>query len=153
MVELATDRSGEEPVQEIELGDLANEVAARARRRSGREVVVTVVAHETLRARPQMVTRAISNLIDNAVKYSPDGSPVEVVITGRKLEVRDHGAGIPAADLPHVFDRFYRSDAARTRPGSGLGLAIVKQVVERHGGSVRAITVADGGAQVGFELP
>ena len=78
-------------------------------------------------ARPAMVERAISNLVDNALKYS-DG-PVEIAITGRRLEVRDHGPGIPADDLPHVFDRFYRSVGARTEPGSGLGLAIVQQIV------------------------
>ena len=67
--------------------------------------------------------------------------------------MRDHGAGIPEADLPSVFDRFYRADAARTETGSGLGLAIVAQVVERHGGTVFARNAPDGGAVVGFTLP
>ena len=74
-------------------------------------------------------------------------------MNGRRLEVRDHGRGIPEGDLPHVFDRFYRSVEARTEPGSGLGLAIVKQTVERQGGTVWATTRPTGGAAVGFELP
>jgi two-component system sensor histidine kinase MprB len=99
-----------------------------------------------------MAERAIANLVDNALKYS-DG-PVEIEITGRRLEVRDRGAGIPDDDLPHVFDRFYRSVAARTEPGSGLGLAIVQQIVTRHDGAVWAVNRTDGpGAVVGFELP
>ena len=81
-----------------------------------------------------MLERAISNLVENALKYSPHDRPVEVAVTGRRLEVRDDGRGIPELDLPHVFDRFYRSVEARTEPGSGLGLAIVKQTVERQRG-------------------
>ena len=76
-----------------------------------------------------------------------------MVIDGSKLEVRDHGSGFTDADLPHVFDRFYRSVEARTQSGSGLGLAIVQQAVERHGGTVWAVNRAGGGAVVGFELP
>ena len=68
------------------------------------------------------------------------------------LTVRDHGPGIPDDDLPHVFERFYRSDEARTNPGSGLGLSIVAHVVEGHGGEVFARNAADGGAEVGFAL-
>jgi two-component system sensor histidine kinase MprB len=101
-----------------------------------------------------MLTRAISNLVDNALKYSAAPAPVEVVVTGTRLEVRDEGPGIPDADQARVFDRFYRSDTARTEPGSGLGLAIVKQAVERHGGTVWARTREDKqGASVGFALP
>ena len=79
---------------------------------------------------PARLERAVSNLIDNAVKYSPPGEPVEIRLHGEELTVRDHGPGISAEDLPHVFDRFYRGAEARGRPGSGLGLAIVRQVVE-----------------------
>ena len=98
-----------------------------------------------------MVERAVTNLVDNAVKYS-DG-PIEIAVEARGIEVRDRGAGIPVEDLPHVFERFYRSDAARGEPGSGLGLAIVQQIVERHDGRVWARNRAGGGAEVGFELP
>jgi two-component system sensor histidine kinase MprB len=76
-----------------------------------------------------------------------------VVIDGTKLEVLDRGNGFADVDLPHVFNRFYRSVEARTQPGSGLGLAIVQQAVERDGGTVWAKNRADGGAVVGFELP
>ncbi len=153
LVELATDRSSnDEPPEPTELTDLARAVVERARRRTERVLAVTVNDPQPVLARPAMVERAISNLVDNALKYS-DG-PVEITITGRRLEVRDHGPGIPADDLPHVFDRFYRSVGARTEPGSGLGLAIVQQIVTRHDGTVWATNRSDGsGAVVGFELP
>lgn len=88
--------------------------------------------------------RALDNVLDNAIKWSPPGATVEVRLLGGMLTVRDHGPGIAEADLPHVFDRFYRSAAARGLPGSGLGLAIVKQTVEGHAGSVN-VANADGG--------
>ena len=111
---------------------------------TGTGVVVTVRQH--------MIERAVSNLIDNAVKYSPDGAPVDVIVDGTRVEVRDHGNGIADADLARIFDRFYRATEARTAPGSGLGLAIVSQIVEGHGGRVFAGNHG-GGAAVGFELP
>ena len=80
--------------------------------------------------------RAVANLLDNAVKWSPPGGRVEVRVADGELSVRDHGPGIAPEDLPHIFDRFYRSAAARGLPGSGLGLAIVRQVAETQGGSV-----------------
>jgi two-component system, OmpR family, sensor histidine kinase MprB len=88
--------------------------------------------------------RAIENVLDNAIKWSPPGGTVEIRLVDGTLTVRDHGPGIAEADLPHVFDRFYRAAAARALPGSGLGLAIVKQTVDDHGGSV-TIANADGG--------
>ena len=88
--------------------------------------------------------RTVDNVLDNAIKWSPPGGAVEVGLAAGTLTVRDHGPGIAAADLPHVFDRFYRAAAARALPGSGLGLAIVKQTVDDHGGSVTAAN-ADGG--------
>jgi two-component system, OmpR family, sensor histidine kinase MprB len=88
--------------------------------------------------------RAVDNVLDNAIKWSPPGGPVEIRLVDGRLTVRDHGPGIAEADLPHVFDRFYRAAAARALPGSGLGLAIVKQTVDDHGGSV-TVANADGG--------
>ena len=93
---------------------------------------------------PSRLERAVDNVLDNAIKWSPPGATVEVRLAGGELTVRDHGPGIAQADLPHVFDRFYRAAAARAMPGSGLGLAIVKATVEDHGGSVTVAT-ADGG--------
>jgi two-component system sensor histidine kinase MprB len=156
LVELASDPARtDEPVERVELADLARDVTDRARRRSGREIAVVTDGPTTVDVRPQAVERALANLVDNALKYSGKDAPVEVVVTGTRLEVRDRGAGFAADDLPHLFDRFYRSDAARTQSGSGLGLAIVRQAVERHGGRVWAANRDDGvtGAVVGFELP
>ncbi len=154
LVELAGDSSGSgEAPESVELVDLARDVATRARRRSGREIEVSAAGTTTVLVRPQMIERAIGNLVDNALKYSPDGAPVEVVIDGSKLEVRDRGTGFTDVDLPHVFNRFYRSVEARTQSGSGLGLAIVQQAVERHGGTAWAANRTGGGAVVGFELP
>ena len=111
-------------------------------------------------AEPSMVTgsrarlaRAVGNLLDNAVKWSPPGQPVEVAVSGGAVTVRDHGPGIADDDLPHVFDRFYRAPAARGLPGSGLGLAIVKHVADAHGGSVVAEQAAGGGARLRLTLP
>jgi two-component system, OmpR family, sensor histidine kinase MprB len=90
--------------------------------------------------------RAVDNVLDNAIKWSPTGGIVEVRLADGRLTVRDHGPGIAEADLPHVFDRFYRAAAARALPGSGLGLAIVKQTVDDHAGSVTVANADGGGA-------
>jgi two-component system sensor histidine kinase MprB len=97
--------------------------------------------------------RAVANLLDNAVKWSPAHGLVEVTTREGAVIVRDRGPGIARDDLPHVFDRFYRSPAARGLPGSGLGLAIVRQVAEADGGSVTAANHPDGGAVVELRLP
>jgi two-component system sensor histidine kinase MprB len=107
-----------------------------------------------VRAAPARLDRAISNLLDNACKWNaPTAGPIEVRVRDGCLEVRDHGPGIAAEDLPRVFDRFYRSPEARARPGSGLGLAIVRQTAEAHGGSVHAANDPSGGACLTLELP
>jgi two-component system, OmpR family, sensor histidine kinase MprB len=103
--------------------------------------------------RETRLSRAVVNLLDNAVKWSPPASAVEVTLADGELSVRDHGPGFSEEALPHVFDRFYRSPAARSVPGSGLGLSIVRKVVGEHGGTVRARNAADGGAVVAFTLP
>ena len=94
----------------------------------------------------------MSNLLDNAEKWSPPGAPIDVTLRDRRLLVRDHGPGIDAEDLPRLFDRFYRADSARGLPGSGLGLAIVRQVAEAHGGSVTARNAEGGGAELCLTL-
>src|SRR5690606_10171527 len=105
-------------------------VVERARRRSGREIVLTADATAVV-VRPQAVERAVSNLVENALKFS--AQPVEVIVAAGRVEVRDRGPGLSPVDLPRLFDRFYRSDAARSLPGSGLGLAIVRDMAESHG--------------------
>ena len=99
-----------------------------------------------MRGDPGRINRAVSNLVDNAVKWSPPGGAVELSLAEGALTVRDHGPGFDDGDLPRVFERFYRADGARGLPGSGLGLAIVRQAAEAHGGSAEAANAPGGGA-------
>jgi two-component system sensor histidine kinase MprB len=96
--------------------------------------------------------RAVWNLLENAGKWSGEGGAVEVSLADGELRVRDHGPGFSDEDRPLVFDRFYRSAAARAMPGAGLGLAIVREVAEAHGGTVDAQNARDGGAVVLLSL-
>jgi two-component system sensor histidine kinase MprB len=151
LVELATDRRDDEPAQECALGALCEQAAARVRRRTGREISVS--ADESfVSCRPAAVDRAVLNVIDNAAKFS-DAGAIEVEVSAGRVAVSDRGPGIPDDDLPHVFDRFYRSVNSRSQPGSGLGLAIVRDIVESHRGTVFAQNRDGGGATVGFVLP
>jgi two-component system, OmpR family, sensor histidine kinase MprB len=102
---------------------------------------------------PERLARAINNLLDNAAHHSAAGGIVEVIVDERGIQVRDHGTGIDPADLPYVFDRFFRGANSRHRQGSGLGLAIVRQVAVQHGGSVEAANAPDGGAVFSLRLP
>jgi two-component system sensor histidine kinase MprB len=99
------------------------------------------------------IERAVDNLLDNALKYSPDGGVVEVGCADGVLFVRDHGRGVADSDIEHIFDRFYRAPEARSRPGSGLGLAIVAQVAVDEGGQVDVHNAPGGGALFRFALP
>jgi len=99
------------------------------------------------------IARAVGNLLDNALKWSPEGASVEVRCVEGEITVRDHGPGIAPEDLPHVFDRFWRAPSARSLPGSGLGLAIVAQVARTDGGDVSAETAPGGGALVRLSFP
>ncbi|HEY1591122.1 MAG TPA: HAMP domain-containing sensor histidine kinase [Solirubrobacteraceae bacterium] len=132
----------------IELDTIIRETVERAQRRApglrfGLELEPTVVTGD-----PDRVARAVTNLIDNARKWSPPDGAVEIDLHGGVLSIRDHGPGFDERDLPHVFDRFYRAERARRMPGSGLGLAIVKQAAESRGGSAVAANAQDGGAVV-----
>jgi two-component system sensor histidine kinase MprB len=151
LVELATDRRDDEPVQPVRLADVAERAAARARRRFGRDIVVEA-DESLLDGRPNALERATQNLVDNGCKFAPVG-PIEVRVVEGTLTVRDHGPGLVDADIPHLFDRFFRSVDMRSKPGSGLGLSIVKSIVEGHGGTVFAANAADGGAELGFTVP
>ena len=130
----------------VRLDHLAEDAVATAGRRS-ENTFQTELEPCVVEASPSAVTRAIANLLDNAAKWSPKGAPIELTVKDGTVTVRDHGSGIDPADLPHIFDRFYRAAAARTLPGSGLGLAIVRQVAEAHGGSV-AVDAGEGGGTV-----
>ncbi|NUQ97573.1 MAG: HAMP domain-containing histidine kinase [Streptomyces sp.] len=136
-----------ERVQVISLEDIVEAALRRARLR-GPELTITADLHPWyVRAEPSALERAIVNILDNAVKFSPEGGTVEVELGSGILTVRDHGPGIPADELPHVFDRFWRSPSARALPGSGLGLSIVARTVEQAGGEV-TLARADGGGTV-----
>jgi two-component system sensor histidine kinase MprB len=147
---------GEEPrsdVEEVRLDLLAGEVLDRASRRAPDTPLLAELQPTIVTDVPARLERAVSNLIDNAVKYSPPGESVEVRLQAGELSVRDHGPGISAEDLPYVFDRFYRGAEARGRPGSGLGLAIVRQVAVQQGGSVTAEPAPGGGTLMRLSLP
>ena len=101
---------------------------------------MTALSPTLVQADPVLLERAVSNLLENAVKYSPPGAPIEVSVRGGEVVVQDHGPGIAEEDLPRVFDRFYRAAAARSKPGAGLGLAIVREAAEAHGGTATAET-------------
>lgn len=151
LVELATEVRDDEPVQPMRLIDVVDRAADRSRRRFNREINVHADA-SLINGRPSALERAIQNLIDNACKFSTEGS-VEVTVANGTVTVRDHGPGLLDADIPHLFDRFYRSVQMRGMPGSGLGLAIVKSVAEAHGGTVFARNADGGGAEIGISLP
>ncbi len=163
LIELAR---GEEPradVEEVRLDVILAEALERARRRAPATPLQARLEPTILAGVPARLERAVSNLIDNAIKYSPPGEPVEIELVaggrshgssvGGELTVRDHGPGISPEDLPHIFDRFYRGAEARGRPGSGLGLAIVRQVVDQQGGSIAAEAAPGGGALLRLHLP
>jgi two-component system sensor histidine kinase MprB len=147
-------RGGEQQPAPEELRlDLLTEEAIRRTTRNHPEVpIYAELAPSTVVGTPASLERAIANLLDNAAKWSPAGEPVEVRLVDGQLTVRDHGPGIGADDLPHVFERFYRATSARSMPGSGLGLAIVRQVAESHGGTVVAEQPEDGGTLMRLTL-
>lgn len=147
VIELAR---GDEPlsgVEEVQLDALVSEALHRASRRRPAATFKAELEPTVVDGLPDRLGRAVDNLLDNAAKYSPDATTIEIGLRDGALTVRDHGPGIPAADRPHVFDRFYRGSGARGRPGSGLGLAIVRQVAETHGGTI-AVDAAPGGGSI-----
>lgn len=153
LVELARDEllvRGPEPADLSELLDAAVE---RVRRRAP-GITFDVDAQPWLvLGDPHLLERAVTNLLDNAAKWSPPLGTVTVRLDQGVLTVTDEGPGISEADLPHIFERFYRSQESRTLSGSGLGLAIVQQTARRHGGTVAAGNAEDGGAIFRLWLP
>jgi two-component system sensor histidine kinase MprB len=153
VVELARGAQPDGIDQSLRLDELSAACVEKARRRAPYSRFDTRLEPLVVRGDPGRLGRAIDNLLDNAVKWNPPDEPIEVVLEGSSLHVRDHGAGIPPEDLPKVFDRFYRAAGARRLPGSGLGLAIVRQVAEAHGASVSAANEPDGGARFTLSFP
>jgi two-component system sensor histidine kinase MprB len=156
IVELARGTKPDELADDVRLDRIVEAVADRARVRAGDRVGFQVNAEPTVvRGEPQRIQRAVANLVDNAVKWSPAGGVVQLDVRQGELSVRDHGPGFAEADLPHVFERFFRADGARGLPGSGLGLAIVRQAAEAHGGFASAANAPGGGAlvRVSFGTP
>jgi two-component system sensor histidine kinase MprB len=148
LIEAARNGKAVDSRAQLALDELVAGAVERARQRAPELRFETQLEPSTLAGSRTRVERAIDNVLDNASKWSPPAGTVEVGLHEGSLTVRDHGSGIDPADLPHVFDRFYRAAAARSRPGSGLGLAIVKQTVDDHGGSVTVENAADGGVLV-----
>jgi two-component system sensor histidine kinase MprB len=153
LVALATDEAaGEEPIA-CDLGELVEAAAELTGRRLSTPVSVQLDEPSTVVVRRNALEHVVTNLVANAAKFAGSANPVEITVDHGTVSVRDRGPGFDPADLPHVFDRFYRSDLARSLPGSGLGLAIVRHTVEGHGGTVTAANAPGGGAVVTFTLP
>ena len=153
LVDLARGDEPEAAVEDVRLDALVADAVERARRHAADKVFFTDLRPCLVEGVPGRLDRAVTNLLDNAAKWSPAGGQIEVTVREGEVRVRDHGPGIADADLPYVFDRFYRAPAARGLPGSGLGLAIVRQVAESHGGTVAAERANGGGASMKLKLP
>lgn len=158
LVELARQDAPQVVHEPVELVDVVERALDRARRRATNVRFTVDLRPWTLNGDSNALERAVLNMLDNAVKFSPSGGVVSVVLRPlgdgtAVVEVTDQGVGIADADLPHVFERFYRSTEARTLPGSGLGLAIVMQAAQRHGGMAYAGRAPGGGALVTLRLP
>jgi two-component system sensor histidine kinase MprB len=145
--------AGSSVVEPVDLADVVRRAVERVTRRAPHVHFVTDTRPWLLPGDPQALERAVTNLLDNAAKWSPPGGTVTTSLVEGVLCVTDQGPGIAAEDLPHVFDRFYRSAEARTLPGSGLGLAIVRHAVERHGGTVSAARSREGGTLMVARFP
>ena len=144
------------------LADTVRETAARLAplaKKRGQQIVVHIQDECEMFADPGKLAQVCYNIIENAIKYTPDGGTITVSLAkaGRDavLEIADTGVGIPEADLPHVFDRFYRVDKARSREtgGTGLGLSIVKQIVRLHAGTVTVASEYGKGTTFTVQLP
>ncbi|RXS85720.1 HAMP domain-containing histidine kinase [Streptomyces sp. TM32] len=144
---------GHSAIAVVALHDVVGAALERARLRGPTLTFAADLHPWYVRAEPDGLERAVVNLLDNAVKFSPSGGTVEVRLAGGELTVRDHGPGIPQDELPHVFERFWRSPSARSLPGSGLGLSIVARTAQQAGGAVRLRSADPGGTEAVLTLP
>lgn len=153
LVQLARDDQVTPAPEPIDFRNVVHAALERARRRGpGLDFDVELNPFYVV-GEADTLERAITNLLDNAVKWSPPGGTIRVQLEGDRLRVADEGPGIAEKDLPYIFDRFYRADTSRNTPGTGLGLSIVAQTVARHGGTVQAGRSAQGGAEFTVRLP
>jgi two-component system, OmpR family, sensor histidine kinase MprB len=152
LLELARGEDPQSEPTEAQLDEIVEHAVERARARFPEIAWEADLEPTTVDGYPDRLERAVWNLLENAGKWSGDGSSVEVMLADGELSVRDHGPGIAPEDRALVFDRFYRSAAARSMPGSGLGLAIVREVAEAHGGTVSAEEAPGGGALMRLSL-
>jgi two-component system sensor histidine kinase MprB len=153
VIELALDGDAETRFDDVRLDTLVADEVERTRRHAPGVLFRVTSEPSLVRADAERLQRAVSNILVNAVKWSPSDGLVEVTVGESGVSVRDHGPGFSEADLPFVFERFYRAEAARGMPGSGLGLAIVRHVAEAHGGEVEAANAPGGGASITLRLP
>ena len=154
LVSLARDDQVRAAPEPIDLRDVISTALDRVRRRAPKGMEFDVeLSPLYVMGESDDLERAITNLLDNAVKWSPADGTVRVYLEGDRLRVADQGPGIADVDLPHIFDRFYRADTARNTPGTGLGLSIVAQTIQRHGGWITAGRSAQGGAEFIVQLP
>ncbi len=153
LTELARGEEQASQLEEVRLDQVAEDAIRRTARNHPEVPIEAELEPTSIVGTPASLERAIANLLDNAAKWSPAGSPVEVRLAHGELTVRDHGPGIAAEDVPHVFERFYRATSARSMPGSGLGLAIVQQVAHAHRGTIAAELADGGGTVMRLSLP
>ena len=154
LVELATAATRkEEPYTLSDLGEVVQGVKGKFERRYDRKIPVSVYGDNLMQIRVSGIQRAVSNLIENAIKFSPDGTTIEITVQEGRVTVRDYGSGVSDEDKERMFDRFFRSTTTRSMPGSGLGLSIVSEIIRSHGGEVFVEDPDDGqGAIVGFQI-
>lgn len=153
LVELAREDQPTQVIEDVDLAEVTSRALARVRRRASAADFEATLEPWHLEGDATALERAITNLLDNAAKWSPAGTTITVTLRGGVLTVDDEGAGIDEADRPHVFDRFWRAEESRSMPGSGLGLAIVRQVADRHAGTVSVAESPSGGARLTLALP
>jgi two-component system sensor histidine kinase MprB len=153
LIELARGDLPVSSAEDVRLDRVVEESVERAGRNFPGVRFEAALEPALVQGMPDRLGRAVNNLLDNAARHSPPGAVVEVGVDADGVQVRDHGPGVTEADLPYVFDRFYRGASSRGRQGSGLGLAIVRQVAEQHGGSVTVENAPDGGAVFTMRLP
>ncbi|MCL5074909.1 MAG: cell wall metabolism sensor histidine kinase WalK [Chloroflexi bacterium] len=163
LLELSRIESGQVPLkwEALDIGHLIEEAVGHLRPQAERQgIELKIVASPPLPrlyADGERVQQVIVNLVHNAIKFTPPGGKVEVLVRPQSeavvISVIDTGVGIPGEDLPRIFERFYKADKSRSSGGTGLGLAIAKHIVQAHGGRIWAESVEGQGSTFSFTLP